>query len=182
MGDENTLISNDQIENTFDSSNDTIIDNSDPDLNELSILKAEVHALKLFITEQLYLLKKSVGSPKISEYDTSNDLYIKSLNGQILLLKEESKAKNHIIQSLMQQYPSNLENNRNIEINVINPGSSSEKPPTEISPKESGAASKINENEDNDKDNNKDEQKQEVDESLISKEKRNITFRRSKKF
>ena len=31
---------------------------------------AEVHALKLFITEQLYLLKKSV------EYDTSNDLYI----------------------------------------------------------------------------------------------------------
>ena len=37
---------------------------------------AEVHALKLFITEQLYLLKKSVGSPKIGEYDTSNDLYI----------------------------------------------------------------------------------------------------------
>lgn len=183
MGDENTLISDDQIENTFDSSNDTIIDNSDPDLNELSILKAEVHALKLFITEQLYLLKKSVGSPKIGEYDTSNDLYIKSLNEQILLLKEENNAKNHIIQSLMQQYPSNLENNRNIiEINDINPGSSSEKPPTEISPKESEAASKINENEDNDKDNNKDKQKQDVDESLISKEKRNITFRRSKKF
>ena len=140
MGDENTLISDDQIENTFDSSNDTIIDNSDPDLNELSILKAEVHALKLFITEQLYLLKKSVGSPKIGEYDTSNDLYIKSLNEQILLLKEENKAKNHIIQSLMQQYPSNLENNRNIiEINDIYPGSSSEKPPTEISPKESEA-------------------------------------------
>ena len=183
MGDENTLISDDEIENTFDSSNDTIIDNSDPDLNELSILKAEVHALKLFITEQLYLLKKSVGSPKIGEYDTSNDLYIKSLNEQILLLKEENKAKNHIIQSLMQQYPSNLENNRNIiEINDINPGSSSEKPPTEISPKESEAASKINENEDNDKDNNKDKQKQDVDESLISKEKQNITFRRSKKF
>ena len=33
MGDENTLISDDQKENTFDSSNDTIIDNSDPDLN-----------------------------------------------------------------------------------------------------------------------------------------------------
>ena len=83
----------------------------------------------------------------------------------------------------MQQYPSNLENNRNIiEINDINPGSSSEKPPTEISPKESEAASKINENEDNDKDNNKDKQKQDVDESLISKEKQNITFRRSKKF
>ena len=137
----------------------------------------------MFITEQLYLLKKSVGSPKIGEYDTSNDLYIKSLNEQILLLKEENKAKNHIIQSLMQQYPSNLENNRNIiEINDINPGSSSEKPPTEISPKESEAASKINENEDNDKDNNKDKQKQDADESLISKEKRNITFRRSKKF
>ena len=137
----------------------------------------------MFITEQLYLLKKSVGSPKIGEYDTNNDLYIKSLNEQILLLKEENKAKNHIIQSLMQQYPSNLENNRNIiEINDINPGSSSEKPPTEISPKESEAASKINENEDNAKDNNKDKQKQDADESLISKEKRNITFRRSKKF
>ena len=120
----------------------------------------------MFITEQLYLLKKSVGSPKIGEYDTNNDLYIKSLNEEILLLKEENKAKNHIIQSLMQQYPSNLESNRNIiEINDINPGSSSEKPPIEISPKESEAASKINENE-----------------SLISKEKRNITFRRSKKF
>ena len=101
---------------------------------------------------------------------------------QILLLNEENKAKNHIIQSLMQQYPGNLENNRNIEINDINPGSSSEKPPTEISPKESEAASKINENEDNDKDNNKDKQKQDVDESLISKEKRKFTFRRSKKF
>ena len=166
MGDEHTLISDNQKENTFDSSNYTIIDNSDPDLNELSILKAEFHALKLFITEQLYLLKKSVGSPKIGEYNTNNDLYIKSLNEQILLLKEENKAKNHIIQSLMQQYPSNLENNRNIiEINDINPGSSSEKPPIEISPKESEAASKINEKE-----------------SLISKEKRNITFRRSKKF
>ena len=166
MGDENTLISDDQKENTFDTSNDTIIDNSDQDLNELSILKAEVHALKLFITEQLYLLTKSVGSPKIGEYDTSNDLYVKSLNEQILLLKEENKAKNHIIQSLMQQYPSNLKNNRNIfEINDINLGSSSEKPPIEISPKESEATSKINENE-----------------SLISKEKGNITFRRSKKF
>ena len=49
----------------------------------------------------------------------------------MLLLKEENKAKNHSIQSLMQQYPGNLENNRKIiEINDINPGSSSEKPPT----------------------------------------------------
>ena len=93
MGDENTLISDDQIENTFDSSNDTIIDNSDPDLNELSILKAEVHALKLFITEQLYLLKKSVGSPKIGVYDTSNDLYIKSSMSKYCFLKKKTMQK-----------------------------------------------------------------------------------------
>ena len=56
-------------------------------------------ALKMFITDQLYLLKKQVGNPKAPQYNCSSksDKYIKSLIEQIHYLKEENKMKNSFI-------------------------------------------------------------------------------------
>ena len=60
-------------------------------------------ALKMFITDQLYLLKQLVGNPKTPEcYCNSNsDSYITYLIEQIHYLKEENKMKNSFIQSLL---------------------------------------------------------------------------------
>ena len=60
-------------------------------------------ALKMFITDQLYLLKKQVGNPKAPQFNCSSksDSYIKSLIEQIHYLKEENKMKNSFIQSLL---------------------------------------------------------------------------------
>ena len=56
-------------------------------------------ALKMFITDQLYLLKKSVANPKKLEYNcnSKSDSYIKSLTEQIHHLKQENKMKNSFI-------------------------------------------------------------------------------------
>ena len=62
-------------------------------------------ALKMFITDQLYLLKQSVGNPKTPECycNSKSDSYIKYLIEQIHYLKEENKMKNSFIQSLLFQ-------------------------------------------------------------------------------
>ena len=56
-------------------------------------------ALKMFITDQLHLLKQSIGYPKTPECNcnSKNDSYIKSLIEQIHYLKEENKMKNSFI-------------------------------------------------------------------------------------
>ena len=82
-----------QIYNTLDQNDNTIIGIS----YVLNILKTKVIALKMFVTDQLYLLKQSVGSTKTLEYNTSSDFHIKSLIKQIDYLKEEKKTKNYII-------------------------------------------------------------------------------------
>ena len=51
------IIDNKESDNTFEGRDDTIINNSDVDINDLGKLKTEVIALKMFITGQLYLLK-----------------------------------------------------------------------------------------------------------------------------
>ena len=51
------IIDNKESDNTFEGRDDTIINNSDVDINDLGKLKTEVIALKMFITDQLYLLK-----------------------------------------------------------------------------------------------------------------------------
>ena len=80
-----------QNDDIFDCSDNTIIDNSDSE-NDLTKLKTELLALKLFVSEQIYLLKQSVGTP-----NTNSDNCIKSLEEQICYLKEENKIKNSII-------------------------------------------------------------------------------------
>ena len=63
--------------------------------------------LKMFVTEQLYIIKQSVGSPKTSVCNCSskNNIYIDSLHDQINYLREENKMKNSIIQSLLCHSP-----------------------------------------------------------------------------
>ena len=50
---------NKESDNAFDGSDDTIITNTDVDINDLYKLKTEVMALKMSITDQLYLVKQS---------------------------------------------------------------------------------------------------------------------------
>ena len=94
--------------NGVDQNNNTTIGISD-DLNKL---KTEVVALKMLVTDQLYLLKQSVSSTKALEYNPSSDFYIKSLIEQKEYLKEENKIKNSMIQSLLYQNPSSGANSQ----------------------------------------------------------------------
>ena len=91
---------NKESDNAFD---DTIITNTDVNINDLNKLKTEVMALKMFITDQLYLLKQSIANPKTPgcNCNSRNDSYITSLIEQIHYLKEENKMKNAFIQSLL---------------------------------------------------------------------------------
>ena len=52
-----SIINNKESDHAFEGRDDTIINNSDVDINDLGKLKTEVIALKMFITDQLYLLK-----------------------------------------------------------------------------------------------------------------------------
>ena len=101
-------IDNKESDNAFEDSDDTIIINSDVNINDLDKLKTEVMALKIFITGQFYLSKQSIGNPKIPECNcnSKSDSYIKFLIEQIRYLKEENKTKNFFIQSLLLQNPS----------------------------------------------------------------------------
>ena len=74
-------------------------------IKDLDKLKTEVMSLKMFVTDQLYLLKQSVGNLKTPEcnYNRKSDIYIKSIIEQIHYLKEENKMKNSFIQSLLFQ-------------------------------------------------------------------------------
>ena len=101
MGDNSSFI-NEESNNKFcDCSDDTVVTNSD--VNDVTKLKPELLALKMFVTDQLYILKQSVGCPKTSEcnFSSKESIYINSLHDQINYLKEENKIKNSIIQSLL---------------------------------------------------------------------------------
>ena len=69
----------------------------------------------MFVTDQLYILKQSVGCPETSEcnFSSKESIYINSLHGQINYLKEENKIKNSIIQSLLCHSPSKNVNDKN---------------------------------------------------------------------
>ena len=97
MADKGILNYQERNDDIFDCSDNTIIDNSDSE-NDLTKLKTELLALKMFVSEQIYLLKQSVGTP-----NNNSDNYIKSLEEQICYLKEENKIKNSIMQSLVHQ-------------------------------------------------------------------------------
>ena len=113
MGDNSSFI-NEESDNKFsDCSDDNVVINSD--VNDVTKLKTELLALKMFVTDQLYILKQSVGCPKTSEcnFSSKESIYINLLHDQINYLKEENKIKNSIIQSLLCHSPSKNINDKN---------------------------------------------------------------------
>ena len=66
----------------FHRSDNVAVANSDVEIIDVNKLKTEVAALKMFVTEQLYIIKQSVGSPKTSACNCSpkNNIYIDSLH------------------------------------------------------------------------------------------------------
>ena len=101
-GEFNSISEDEQENNSFDRSNDTIIEKNEADINDLELLKAELSALKMFVAEQIFLIKQQLGTSKIGECESTNDILLSSLNEQINYLKEENKLKSIIIQSLSQ--------------------------------------------------------------------------------
>ena len=103
MGDERSFIREESDNNIFNSRDNPAVTNSDIETNDINKLKTEVVGLKMFVSEQLYIIKLSVGSPKTSVCNCSskNNIYIDSLLDQINYLREENKIKNSIIQSLL---------------------------------------------------------------------------------
>ena len=103
MGDDSNFISEDSDNNILNHGDNAAVANSDVEIIDVNKLKTEMAALKMFVTEQLYIIKQSVGSPKISVCNCSskNNIYIESLHDQTNYLREENKMKNSIIQSLI---------------------------------------------------------------------------------
>ena len=114
MGDDSSFIREKSDNNTFNSRDNAAVANSDVETNDINKLKTEVVALKMLVTEQLYIIKQSVGSPKTSVCNCSskNNIYIDSLHDQINYLREENKMKNSIIQSLLCHSPSKNVNDK----------------------------------------------------------------------
>ena len=111
MEEEINVISENRHENSsFDRSDNTIIENCDADITDIKIVKAELSALKMFVVEQIYLVKQQLGILKNAECEQNNEILITSLNEQINYLKEENKIKTSIIQSLINQINKNNNN------------------------------------------------------------------------
>ena len=88
-------------------------------------LETELTALKSFVLEQFFLIKKSIQEIKDPNHEVTNSTYVAMLMGQIEYLKEENKIKNSIIKPLTNQYNNilnsaatcNSNNNNNINNN-----------------------------------------------------------------
>ena len=99
MKHDNSFINKESDNDSVARSDSTAVANSKNEINNVNKLRTEVITLKFFVTEQLYIIKQSVGSPKASvcmcrsEYN----IYIDSLHDQIHYLKEENKIKYYSI-------------------------------------------------------------------------------------
>ena len=71
--------------------------------NNQVTLETELTALKSFVLEQFFLIKKTIQEIKDPNHEAANSTYVAMLMGQIEHLKEESKIKSSIIQSLTNQ-------------------------------------------------------------------------------
>ena len=103
VGDDSNFIREESDNNLFNCSDNVAVANSDVQIIDVNKLKTEVVALKMFVTEQLFIIKQSVDSPKTSVCNCSskNNIYMDSLHDQVNYLREENKMKNSIIQSLL---------------------------------------------------------------------------------
>ena len=57
-------------------------------------LETELTALKSFVLEQFFLIKKAIQEIKDPNHEVANSTYVAMLMGQIEYLKEENKIKN----------------------------------------------------------------------------------------
>ena len=64
MENDRNFISEESGNNIFNHSDNVAVANSDVEIIDVNKLKTEVMVLKMFVTEQLYFIKQSVGSPK----------------------------------------------------------------------------------------------------------------------
>ena len=114
MGDDSSFIREESDNKVFNRSDNVAVANSDVETNDVNKLKTEVMAWTMFVIEQIYIIKQSVGSSKISVCNCSskNNIYIDSLCDQINYLREENKMKNSIIQSLLCHSPSRNVNDK----------------------------------------------------------------------
>ena len=124
MGDDSNFISEESDNNIFNRSDNAAVANSDVEIIDVNKLKTEMAALKMFVTEQLYIIKQSCGNPKTSVCNCSskNNIYIDSLHDQVDYLREESKMKNYIIQSLLCHSPSKNVNDEGDNSSPISEG------------------------------------------------------------
>ena len=67
-------------------------------------LETELAALKSFVVEQFFLIKKSIKEIKDPNHEPANSTCVVMLMEQIVYRKAENKVKNCIIQSLTNQY------------------------------------------------------------------------------
>ena len=72
IGDDSNFISEESDNSISNHSDNAAVGNSDIEIIDVNKLKTEVEALKIFVTEQLYIIKESVGSPKTSACNCSS--------------------------------------------------------------------------------------------------------------
>ena len=95
---------------------------SDIEIINVNKLKTEVTALKIYVTEQLYIIKQSVGERcwerglalrllSVCNCSSKNNIYIDSRHNQINYMRVEN-MKNSIIQSLLCHSPSKNVNDK----------------------------------------------------------------------
>ena len=77
-GYDSSSINEESDNNIFNRSGSVAVANSDFEINDVNKLKTETMALKMFVTEQFYIIKQSVGSPRTSKSNCSskNKIYI----------------------------------------------------------------------------------------------------------
>ena len=72
MGDDSSFISEKSDNNIFNCSDNVAVAYRDVENSDLNKLETEVMVLKIFATEQLYIIKQSVGSRKTSVCNRSS--------------------------------------------------------------------------------------------------------------
>ena len=72
-GYDSSSINEESDNNIFNRSDSVAVANSDFEIKDVTKLKTETMALKMFVTEQFYIIKQSVGSPKASKSNCSSE-------------------------------------------------------------------------------------------------------------
>lgn len=72
-GYDSSSINEESDNNIFNRSDSVAVANSDFEIKDVNKLKTETMALKMFVTEQFYIIKQSVGSPKASKSNCSSE-------------------------------------------------------------------------------------------------------------